>query len=149
MHKKRSAQKIPSFNGIWKFANILITGPYFESAESSLHHPTPFLKTKINIILPSKSRTSKWSFSFRFSDNCFQISYSFMRFACSSHLTLLDLVILYYSQKITNYVPVFLRTGGTVVVENKTQCGLVSKYRNFTVLLAPQVSPQILICEST
>ena len=40
-----------------------------------------------------------------------------MSFACSSHVILLDVNILYYLQKISKYVPILLRTGGTVVIE--------------------------------
>jgi hypothetical protein len=55
-------------NGSLPFSQKPTPGPYREPYESSPHLPTYFSKIQSNIIFPSTSKSSEWSFPFSFSD---------------------------------------------------------------------------------
>jgi hypothetical protein len=74
-----------------------VTGPYPELGECNPHPPTlPYiLMFNFNIILPSTSTSSEWSFLFKvFKENFVFISHIPVHDTSSVHLILLDLIIL-------------------------------------------------------
>ena len=152
-----STKQSPSFNGIWKFANIFFIGPYFESVECIPHPHTPFFKNQISIILLSKSRTSKWSLTFRFVDYYFQISYFLHEFCLfqprstswCKHPVLSAWDFKLWTYFTTNWWYCCDWNIGDFRLWNATLCGLVIMYQSFIGMLPPQVSPRILIYEST
>jgi hypothetical protein len=88
--------------GLWSCSQIHITDLYSEPNESSLHVHALF-KTHLNIKPrhPSMSVSSKWSLTFRFSDqNCICISVV-PHVTCPAHLTSLIIVIISYESNYT------------------------------------------------
>jgi len=74
-------------------SQVPATCPYPEPDQSSPRQPSHFLKIHLNIILPSKPGSSKWSLALRFP---YQTPYrpllSLIRSTCPANLILLDFI---------------------------------------------------------
>jgi hypothetical protein len=80
----------PEPKGSLPYSQGPATGPYPEPTESTLPHTASLPKIQSEPILPSMSRSSKWSLSFGLSH---KTSYN-MHATCPAHLILLQLICL-------------------------------------------------------